>query len=535
MCSSRVTRAVAVCLVGMAAGAVASCADDFLTESPPDIIVADNLYTDSSGFEAGLSALYAQVRRERHGMSGTNRLTSTPWTIGVDNGWGNFVASTERVYNEWGARNQPLEDMFHDVWVWLYRAINSANTIVGRGESEAVRWSAATKDRVIAEARLIRAWAYRHLTYLWGDVPLTLVESDGETIRTDWTRTPKADVWNQMEQDLLFAAQHLPPTSADPGKLVQAVAQHYLAELYLALGDPVRAEAQAAAVINSGLYRLVTNRYGVRASEPGVAFMDQFLDGNVNRSQGNTEVLWALQVQQNVPGGGASIMRRYWVNRYYDNRGIAVSAEYGGRAIGRLAPTAWALNLYDPADDRGSPYAIRKFYLYNDPANLPAGKQLGDTLYLDWTAERASSPLWPSTRKWDWTDPNDVSGAEQYGDQPYVRLAETYLLLAEAQFKQGKLTEAADAINVVRARAHAPLIAPADVTLDFILDERSRELLTEEQRRYTLLRTGKWLERVRLYNPIAASRVAARDTLFPIPQAVIDANLTAPMAQNPGY
>jgi hypothetical protein len=201
-----------------------------------------------------------------------------------------------------------------------------------------------------------------------------------------------------------------------------------------------------------------------------------------------------------------------------------------------LAPTAWALNLYDATDDRGSHFAVRRFYLYNDPASLPTGTQLGDTLFLNWIQERVNnSPLWPSPRKWDWTDPNDFAGEEQYGDQPYLRLAETYLLLAEAQFRQAKLTEASDAINVLRARARAPLISAADVTLDAILDERSRELLTEEQRRYTLLRTGKWLERTRLHNPIAGPVIMARDTLFPIPQAVIDANLTAPMPQNPGY
>ena len=78
------------------------------------------------------------------------------------------------------------------------------------------------------------------------------------------------------------------------------------------------------------------------------------------------------------------------------------------------------------------------------------------------------------------------------------------------------------------------------MTLDFILDERSRELVTEEERRFTLLRTGTWLTRTKLYNPLpgpagTVSSIAPRDTLFPIPQPVIDANLTKTMPQNPGY
>lgn len=519
----------------MSAGLV-SCSDDLLTEAPPHIIVPENLFTDSAGFEAAVNALYAQARRERYGQNNTaNDLVATAMTVGVDNAWTNYVSTTERIFDEWGIRNNSQADVFLDLWTWLYKTVNAANTIIHRAENPEVEWSEATKNRVLAEARFFRAWAYRHLTYLWGDVPLNLEESSGESIRTDWERTPRAEVRKQMEEDLLFAEQYLPETSDDPGKVVKAVAQHYLAELYLAMGEPAKAEEKALAVINSGLYRLITERYGVRANEPGVPFMDQFVDGNVNRNQGNTEVLWAFQYQQNVPGGGASIMRRYWVNRYYNNKGILVSAEYGGRGIGRLAPTAWAINLYEPGDDRGSIYAIRKFYLYNDPNGLPAGKQLGDTLFLNWDEEANSAKLWPSTRKWDWVDPNDVSGAEQYGDQPYLRLADTYLLLAEAQLKLGHPGDAAATINVVRRRAHASEIDASDVTLDFILDERSRELLTEEERRYTLLRTGTWLERTRAHNPIAGPNITPRDTLYPIPQAVIDANIGKAMTQNPGY
>jgi hypothetical protein len=224
------------------------------------------------------------------------------------------------------------------------------------------------------------------------------------------------------------------------------------------------------------------------------------------------------------------------VTRYESNPGMALSPLYGGRGIGRLAITKCALGLYEPTDVRGGPFAIRRFYLYNNPANLPAGKKLGDTLFTNGVAaEKVSNPLWPSTRKWDYASVTDPTGTTNFNDQPYIRLAETYLLLAEAQMKQGNLTAAAANINIVRARAGASPITPAQVTLAFILDERSRELVTEEERRYTLIRTGTWLARTKQYNPLAAVNVAARDSLLPIPQAVIDANLTKPMPQNPGY
>lgn len=64
-------------------------------------------------------------------------------------------------------------------------------------------------------------------------------------------------------------------------------------------------------------------------------------------------------------------------------------------------------------------------------------------------------------------------------------------MLAEAQIKLGELDEAAETINILRRRSNAYEISAQDVILDFILDERSRKLFTEEQSRYTLLTTNK--------------------------------------------
>jgi hypothetical protein len=519
----------------LGAGATACNADEILTEHPVSIIVPDNLYVDVPGFEAGLNALYAQVRRERYGVSNdANDIISTATTIGVDNGRGNYLSPPERLFHEFGTLNNPLNGFTNGTWTLMYQTINAANTIINRAENPAVVWTPAEKGRVVGEARLIRAWAYRHLSYLWGDVPVTLEESNGTNVRTDWERVPRDSVRRLIINDLLFAEANLPLTSANPGKVTKGVAQHYLAEMYLAVNDPASAEAKAAAVINSGVYRLITARYGVNASKPGVPFMDQFQDGNVNRSQGNTEALWVLQYAENVAGGGGSIMRRSWVTRYETNRGMALAPEYGGRGIGRLAFTRYALNLYTAADDRGGPFAIRRFYQYNG-TNLPVGKKIGDTLFTAMATEKVSDPLIPSTRKWDWASTTDPTGAPQFNDQPYIRLAETYLLLAEAQLKQNNIGGAVTNINIVRARSNAAPITAAQATLDFILDERSRELVTEEQRRYTLLRTGTWFTRTKQFNPLAAVGVQPRDSLLPIPQAVIDANLTKVMPQNPGY
>jgi hypothetical protein len=221
------------------------------------------------------------------------------------------------------------------------------------------------------------------------------------------------------------------------------------------------------------------------------------------------------------------------------------------------------LGLYGPTDHRGGAFSYRFFYLMNNAASLPSnaninttatcttpgytsgpsGGRLGvDTIRLSINCDEpapnaTAAPNWPSIRKWDWApaDTADVQNSSSFNDQIYLRLADTYLLLAEAQFRLNDLAGAAATINIIRTRANATPITAAQVTLNFILDERSRELISEEHRRYTLLRTRTWFTRTQAGNRYASSRIALRDSLLPIPQSVIDANLTKKMPQNAGY
>jgi len=545
------------CTTLLILGIGTGCRKDFLTEAPRAIIAPDNLYVNKAGFESGLYGLYNLVRRERGGIDGgfnnnsTNDMYLTPAFIGVDNAFSPFPAGggqPERIFNNFGVLLNPAQGYLSNCWAWLYQTINAANTIIGRAENPAIKWSAAEKNQIVGEARLVRAWAYRHLTYLWGDVPLTLEESRGDNIRTDWERTPRAAVRKAMEDDLLFAEANLADPAPNAARFPRAVATHYLAELYLATGDFAKAKTKAQSLVNGSLYKLVTARYGVNRTQPGTPFTDMFIDGNSNRSEGNTEALYVLQNEYLAQGSENVIMRRWWVNRYErisvgGRLPINFSIENGGRGIGRFGVTRYALSVYGPTDDRGSYHAWRLFYLMNNPASLPTGAKIGDTVKL--TPLPTQEPLtnagtaqnWPSTRKWDWAPsvPSDLQQGSNFNDIIYLRLAETYLILAEAQFRLGELTDAATTINALRTRAKATPVTAANVNLNLILDERSRELVTEEHRRYTLLRTGTWFDRTKLYNRNAGPVIALRDTILPIPQSVIDANLSKPMPQNPGY
>ena len=282
-------------------------------------------------------------------------------------------------------------------------------------------------------------------------------------------------------------------------------------------------------------------------------------EGNENRDQGNTEALWVFQFQKDALGGGSSSggWRRIHCSRYADMvvggvRPLRNTYERGGRGATRMSLTNWAISIYEPQDDRASQYAMRKYFILNDatanapyPADrLPPGYSYGDTIWCDWGpigenelgSTNRINVRRPFMRKAEGCDPDNVdSDGRQYNDQPYLRIAETYLLKAEAEYRLGRITEAAESLNIIRRRSNASEITPDQVDIDFILDERSRELVVEEHRRYTLIRCGKLTERAKLYNFNGGQFITERDQLYPIPQEVIDANLTGDMPQNPGF
>ena len=177
----------------------------------------------------------------------------------------------------------------------------------------------------------------------------------------------------------------------------------------------------------------------------------------------------------------------------------------------------------------------------------------GDRAY--WTVKDTLNVMYPHTTKWGGYDPTDDFGYALVKDWPIMRLADAYLLRAEARIMQNNMSGAAEDINVLRDRAFkayreetgnatAGAVTAADMNMDFLLDERIRELVGEENRRYTLCRTGKLAERVQMmmskYAESTPSKAitgfdANKHCLLPIPLSEIQLNKDAELQQNPGY
>jgi len=125
-----------------------------------------------------------------------------------------------------------------------------------------------------------------------------------------------------------------------------------------------------------------------------------------------------------------------------------------------------------------------------------------------------------------------------YKDWYIMRLAETYLLRAEANLLAGKADAAAADINAVRNRANATPVTASDVNIDLILDERARELYLEDFRLNTLMRMNKLVEYLMKYNPkVIQAGYKLDDHLnkLPVPNSEIEANKEGGLVQNDGY
>lgn len=519
---------------------VISCSDDFLEEEPKGILTPENVFSDKEGFESAMYNLYRLGRglRTSELLSDveSDKAITAMYGSGTDLGWYWDKKSFFGDYNLINSEN-PLA---REYWKLLFSIIKDSNVIISRLNDSPLLDD--DKEIIEAEARFFRAYAYRYLVHLYGAVPK--ITEEFMAPKLDFERVPISEIYSFIIDDLQFSTQNLPVINPGNGRLSKAAADHILAETYIAIGDFDEAIASASRVINDGQYQLMTERFGNYSDRPGDVFWDLFRLGNQNGSSGNRESILVWQMEFNTAGGEAEYrFERAWGPRLEglrDSQGnkAIIPADTIGRPIAFFIPSPYLeteiwMSDFDN-DIRNSKYNMQREFYINNPDSPEFGevvKPKESDLYRHhfvWIKKASHPEGHPQGY-----DPN----GRLYTDIYAIRLAETYLLRAEAYLKKEDVVSAAADINVVRKRAQATPVAPGDINIEYILDERARELVGEEPRRLTLSRMGLLDERVIRHNPISGPTIQPFHNLLPIPQSEIDRIEGGEdrFPQNPGY
>lgn len=524
-----------------------SCTDT-LEEYNPSGSTAESVYSTPEGFESLVNAAYSYQRwwyGKEEGYNMTEMGTDI-WTSGAGDVWPdlstyvNLQGSNSALTPEWKA---------------FYAGVNLCNAGISR--IEGVGYSPQKRLQREAELRFLRAFYYWHIVETWGGVHFSLDETQG--IVTTANKTPVETFYKQIFEDLKFAVSNLASTTSDYGRVTKPAAMSFLARMYLTRGMNAEANAMARAVINGGFgFKLESN------------YADLWKMSNNQ----NKEIIYAVNYSTNLtlndlqnsstnPLGhsrGSNNGHMDFLMKYDNLPGLTRSIEYG-RPFNRYMPTRALLQLYSENDARyegsfmevwlankavkgglniGDTAAIATRKVYNGNRSNKSVFDINDIYNQDGSAK--DKLHYPTLTKH--MDPTRASynEAQSARDAYVIRLAEVYLIAAEAQMKLGRSDSAAYYINIVRSRAAKPgkkdamQITPEQVSLDFILDERAREFAGEQLRWFDLKRTGKLVERVKKLNPDAASFIQPYHIVRPIPQSQLDAVTNRnEFVQNEGY
>ncbi|MVN76723.1 RagB/SusD family nutrient uptake outer membrane protein [Hymenobacter sp. HMF4947] len=578
--------------------ATASCKKDILDENPQSILTPSFLSTPQ-GVEAGVTGVYSGLRQLYGNDSGffTTEAGTDQFTNGIS------ASSGLSDYNPNDLT--PVNDGSHSfIWTVCYSSINTANGVL-QYSTNVQGLTPARVAQLVAETKLLRAQYYFVLVQDFGDVPLMLNFVDAPT--KDITRAPLADVYTQIIKDLTDALGTVADKPAQPGRVTRATALHLLAKVYLTRATSSAKQADDYANAAKYAKELIDNqgRYGLGLeTDPATVFVE----GNEN----GKEVIFNAQFSgdatfNRIDGftfGGENVAGFNFRSRYDLLPNMARDINYG-RPFARHCPTHYLEDSYILRDASGKALEtgaqlrttdtrygkwFTTVYLVNSPGGNSGSSAavIGDTAawypgrelptaklaqiaarkpvgYQVIPPSKYSTQFFPTLNKFDSRNRTSVNG---FSTRPNIvyRLAETYLIAAEAYFYLGNSTQAATYINVVRERAGATGkkaqmdITSSQVTLDFILDERMRELVGEMTRWYDLKRTGQLLVRVRNPNispPLTPVVIAASEAIYfknlagtygsnaalnikdyhvlrPIPQTEID-RTSGKITQNPGY
>ena len=337
--------------------------------------------------------------------------------------------------------------------------------------------SAGARNQLMGECRFMRAFYYFYLVNLFGDVPY--IAGTSYQVNAHIPRTATATVYSQMEQDLLQAAALMQPAYPSAGRQRpnRYTADALLARLYLYRRQWAQAQAMCDSIVNSGLYSLVANLNNV--------FLDK-----------SNEAIW--QVGSSSPS----------TPRVSPGKISFMPLISGYTPSYSLSP--FLFQAFDSADQRKKNWV--------GTSKVVIG---GSTTIYTYPYKYKNNPY---------------SGGTTTEDLMIFRLAEIYLIRAEARAQQGNLSGAMADINLIRSRAGLPGVAtPASLSaaMGVILHERQVELFTEWGHRWLDLKRTDSINAVLGREKPQYWAADGHDALYPVPTTEMIANPA--LTQNPGY
>ncbi|GAA4452611.1 RagB/SusD family nutrient uptake outer membrane protein [Nibrella saemangeumensis] len=504
-----------ICLVGLAI----SCNDDVLNKVNPNGVTFDTFFNNEAELTAGVNSIYALVQ--------SNSLVSREWFFTHDLRSDEMASGGGQLETP---RNQLLigvhdtgNGLVANIWRGWYRTIHRANVVLEKGPS-VKNISDAARNRLLGEARFLRAWGYYELATFFGGVPL--YKEFVKSVEGSLKRSTQKEVYDFAIADLKAAEAGLAATydARNQGRATKAAAQTLLARIYLQLGDYASARTELLKVVNSGLYKLVDNYTDLTNEE-----------GEFN-AESIFEVVYA-------PSGGA-------YNWGGDSDGTAVqeetvrSQEYAAIAWRNVIPSNKILNEYEmvaKGDAKDDPRYADSYWTEGDKFNNGTKTLTGDMVQGNASVVNGKTQK-VSWRKYSLMYKSDAANQQSGINMRIMRYADVLLMLAECENELGNSAEAIKLMNQVRARKSVDMppfptakfpVSNKDQVFDAIVHERMVELAGEQVRNFDIIR---WRKNKKLKTEPLSYFQANKHELLPIPQAEIDNSPALDQKdQNPGY
>jgi hypothetical protein len=563
-----------------------SCSE-YLKPTPKSFFTQKNVYTNESGIESLLPTMRSNLMWEVTGWDNTMALQFMVSDLAITISPANLNNVTPNL--DPGNPVKPFLETFKKAYVF----IKNANTLLANIYN-IKDINEQKRNELIAKAFWYRAYWYYLLVNDYGDVPWSgkLLSSP----KVNYATYSRSAILERVQKDLEFAVKWLPDEISRNAEITKGAAQYLLIKVYLANYEFKKAINTANNLIENGPYSLMEHRFGVDKNDPKRNLQwDLHRWQNINSSE-NTETILATIDRPEAPKDAKV---GTYLNRMYTPSWWKILGPKGFRLTDHTTPAGDTLGIGNSDVHPNNYYNYKiwnkessKYNWENTPDQRRAAMNWVEM--TDIIAYNPKSP-WkgkPFTQKFysDLADTfdtwfawpqykilvlNPLTGTA-YGnisslpvgpaaDEYIFRLAGAYLLRAEAYYWKGDIGDAAHDINVIRKRAHAPLISTSDVTIGTIFDERARELYIETPRHAEMVRVSyimahlgrngysidnfskkNWFyDRVMKVNDIyqitdpifrgEKAHINPYNVLFPIPESVIEANVKGHINQNVGY